>query len=106
MKNGLQHIVGKRISAVVVARGKDHTRDQVFLVFPDGSRFEFYGKDFSCCSGLDKAEGIERYVVGGGGKISAVYNDESPSSLANRMKMDLEAWRIAKAVIAEAAKPG
>jgi hypothetical protein len=105
MKNGLQHIVGKRISAVVVARGKESTTDQVFLVFPDGSRFEFYGRDFSCCSALDKAEGIDEYVADGGGEIRAIYDEDSPESLAGRMKRDLEAWRLAKAAIAKAAKP-
>src|SRR5688572_5588164 len=129
MKNGLMYIVGKRIAAVVVASSKERSPEQqVFLVFPDGSRFEIYGKQFTCCSGLDKAEDIERYVASGKGKIDAVYHEpigaedddtaplpvwtkrprpkvSIPDSLADRMKLDLEAWRLAKGAIAAAAKP-
>ena len=78
MKDGLKYIVGKQIAAVVVASSKHSPQHQVFLVFPDGNRFEFYGENFSCCSGLDHAEGIERYVQSGGGKIDRVYGEETP----------------------------
>ena len=78
MKDGLKYIVGKRISAVVVAASNVRDpRHQVFLVFPDGTRFEFWGENFSCCSGLDKAAGIADYVRSGKGEIRAVYEDDS-----------------------------
>jgi hypothetical protein len=58
---------------VVVARNPRGPRHQVFLVFEDGARFEFYGENFSCCSGMDKAPGIEHYVESAGGEIVQVY---------------------------------
>ena len=76
MKDGLKYIVGKRIAAVVVAKSKRPPHIQVFFVFPDGSRFEFWGDSFSCCAGLDDARRIERYVKSGGGEIVAVYRQE------------------------------
>jgi hypothetical protein len=127
MKDGLKYLVGKRICGVVVASSKQGPNHQVFLLFPDGTRFEFWGENFSCCSGLDKAEGIDRYVAGSKGEIRAIYDEplgseddcplplrtysppaayqvQVPASLTGRMKMDLEAWRLAKAIIAAAAK--
>lgn len=44
-------------------------------VFPDGTRFEIYGESFSCCSGLDRAGGIEDYVKSAGGEVTAVYKE-------------------------------
>ena len=73
MKDGVKYLVGKQIAAVVVASSKKAPHHQVFLVFPDGSRFEFYGENFTCCSGLDRANGIGEYVNGGGGQIVQVY---------------------------------
>jgi hypothetical protein len=54
MKDGLRYIVGKRIAAVVAASPRA-PRQQVFLVFDDDTRFEFWGENFSCCSGLEDA---------------------------------------------------
>jgi hypothetical protein len=121
MKNGLEDIIGKQIAAVVVARSDHAPRHQVFLVFPDGTRFEFWGEDFSCCSGLDRAEGIEAYVESGAGKIERVYGDVAALAPANKAKVlalhddtpapttleklltrDLDAWREAKAAIGKA----
>src|SRR5690349_11625371 len=75
MKDGLKNIVGKQIAAVVVAKSEQAPNQQVFLVFPDGTCFEFYGQSFTCCSGLDNAEGIERYVASRGGEIVRVYGE-------------------------------
>lgn len=124
MKDGLKYLIGKRIAGVVVATSKHSPRQQVFLVFSDGSRFEFYGENFSCCSGLDDARTIQRYVDSGQGEIVRVYAGTAgadseqgaaastgagemeqavapPESLAGRMKRDLEAWTLAKAAIAK-----
>ena len=46
MKDGLAHIVGKRIAGVVVAQSPRGPRQQVFLVFEDGTRLEFWGETF------------------------------------------------------------
>ena len=74
MKLGLGETVGKTIAAVIVAKGK-RPRNQVFLVFTDGSSLELYGEDFTCCAGLDAAERIERYVMSNGGEIVHVYGE-------------------------------
>ena len=84
MKDGLKYLVGKRIAAVVVARSKRPPRDQVFLVFADGTRFELYGENFTCCAGLDPAEGIEEYVKSGVGEIVQVHVDPFPSTAPTR----------------------
>lgn len=120
MKDGFKSIIGKPIAAVVVAKGgHQHTTDQVFLVFPDGTRFEIYGASFSCCSGVDKADGIAEYVESGGGEVQRVYGDASKleparalasgpesapvsESLAELLTRDLNAWLLAKAVVEKA----
>lgn len=117
MKDGLKDIVGKQIAAVAVARGeRARVREQVFLVFADGTRFEFYGDGFSCCGGVDRAEGIERYVKSGGGEVVRVYGEASAffhravasgrdvphdpaDSIGGRLLRDLQAWLLAKAAI-------
>ena len=121
MKTGLKDIIGKQITAVVVAESDHAPKQQVFLVFADGTRFELYGEGFTCCSGLDRADGIEGYVESGGGKIVRVYGDvralapadkakvlalhddaPPPSMLEKLLKRDLDAWREAKAAIGKA----
>ena len=80
MKDGLAKIVGRRIAGVVVAQSPRGPRQQVFLVFDDGTRFEFWGESFSCCSGVDKAAGLADYVEMAGGEIVRMYG-----ALANRI---------------------
>ena len=75
MKDGLKYIIGKRIAGVVVAASNRDPRNQVFLVFDDGTRFEFWGPNFSCCSGLDKAADLVAYLESGNGEIRALYGD-------------------------------
>lgn len=118
MKDGLKYIVGKTIAGVVVASSKGSPHNQVFLIFPDGSRFELYGDNFSCCAGLDSAARIPHYVASGKGEIVNVYDEaldpddgmrfdrgreeigtRAPETLASRMKRDLDAWNAAKDVI-------
>ena len=124
MKNGLQQIVGKDIVAVVVAESHRSPRNQVFLIFADGTRFELWGDHFSCCSGLDSVEGLERYVESGKGRIVQVYGDpfesvdssappmtgrewapyhvQAPETLEGLMTRDLDAWMEAKAALEKA----
>ena len=123
MKDGLKYIVGKTIAGVVVASSKRSPYNQVFLIFPDGSRFEFYGDNFGCCAGLDSAARIPHYVASGTGEIVNVYDEaldpddgirfdrsrdeigtRAPETLASRMKRDLDAWTAAKAAIDRASK--
>jgi hypothetical protein len=84
MKDGLRHIVGKRIAAVVVAESPRPPRQQVVLVFDDGTRFEFWGESFSCCSGVDQAAGIIRDVKSAGGKVTRVYRESMDSTMRER----------------------
>ena len=110
MKTGLKDILGKRIAAVVVAENPSRDpRQQVFLVFPDGSCFEFHGREFTCNAGLDAAEGIERGVESAGGRIVRVYGDIRPMAMAPTaeptealMARDLAAWKLARSAIAKA----
>lgn len=76
MKDGLRQIVGKTISSVVVARNEDaNPRNQVFLVFSDGTSFEFFGADFSCANGLDRSgvEEVKDYAERGGAEVINTY---------------------------------
>jgi len=116
MKNGLKGIIGKQIAAVVVASGRA-PRQQVFLVFADGTRFEFWGEGFNCRSRLDSAAGIEEYVESGAGRIDRVYGDvehlaPSPETkalaipddgaLEKALRSDLQAWREVQSAIDKA----
>jgi hypothetical protein len=73
VKDGLAKIIGRRIAGVVVARSPRGPKRQVFLVFEDGTRFEFWGENFSCCSDVDKAAGLADYVEMAGGEIVRMY---------------------------------
>ena len=73
MKDGLAEIVGRRVAGVVVAQSPRGPRQQVFLVFDDGTRFELYGESFTCCAGVDKAAGLADYVEMAGGEIVRTY---------------------------------
>lgn len=127
MKGGLKHIVGKQIAAVVVAASERSPHEQVFLVFADGSSFEFWGDDFNCGAGLDRVDGIARYVKSNQGEIVRAYGHPAdsarsarpplttgrertpcklaaPETLEGPMTRDREAWWKAKAAIAKARK--
>lgn len=126
MKGGLKHVIGKKIAGVVVASSERSPKQQVFLVFTDGSCFELHGNDFSCCSGLDDAAQISDYVISGRGKVTAVYGDPeawrrraakilttgrgdapyhvpAPETLEGAMERDLRAWQEARKLISRAA---
>ena len=114
MKDGVKDIVGKRIAAVVVAESDRSPRSQVFLIFADGSNFEFYGENLTCCAGLDRTADIARYVESGNGRIRHVYGDAAMlepqrvtvarenGSLETILRRDLDAWLEAKAAVEKA----
>jgi len=115
MKDGLKDTIGKRIAAVLVAASDCSPQQQVFLVFADGSNFELYGENFTCCAGLDRTADIARYVESGGGRVTAVYGDAAmleparaaaasreDGSLETLLRRDLDAWIEAKAVVEKA----
>ena len=116
MKDGIQQIVGKQIAGIVVAESDHDPSQQVFLVFGDGTTFEFYGKQFNCCGGLDNAASLARYIQSGGARVKKMYpaatatasaNDgfeEKPAegSLEDLLQRDLDAWKAAKAAVERA----
>lgn len=53
MKDGVKQIVGKQISAVVVAASKRAPKSQMFLVFSDRTYLEIWGDTFTAAGGLD-----------------------------------------------------
>lgn len=59
MKDGLRGILGKSISNVVVASRDTAPKQQVFLVFSDGTYFEFYGEQFNCAGSVDLGDLVE-----------------------------------------------
>jgi hypothetical protein len=70
----LQVILGKTIRAVVIRFGENNPKDQIFLVFDDGTAYEFYGSDINSASGLDSGgkEAALKYVTMFGGEIKIV----------------------------------
>lgn len=71
MKEGLHEIVGKTIHSVITANNDREPRIQVFLVFSDGTYFEFYGAAFTCTSALSQGglAAAERYAGLAGGTV-------------------------------------
>ena len=54
MKRGIQKVLGKTISGIVVAENDREPKIQMFLTFTDGTYFEIWGNNFNCCSELDR----------------------------------------------------
>ena len=80
MKDGIKQIIGKTIERVVVAQSSVAPKQQVFLLFSDGTHFELYGEQFTCGAGLDEG-GMDRvrgYVHGSGGTLDLVHPEEVP----------------------------
>lgn len=77
MKSGLNDIIGKTITDVIVARNdRGDPANQVFLVFDDGTYFEFWGAQFNCNSGVDRggvAEVVKYLGCWQTAKITDVY---------------------------------
>jgi hypothetical protein len=59
MKDGIQQVIGKTISGVIVAKAQGRKSQQVFLVFNDETYFEFFGDSFTGGGGVDQG-GLER----------------------------------------------
>jgi hypothetical protein len=70
----LQVILGKTIQAVVFRSGDHNPKEQIFLVFDDGTAYEFYGSEINSASGLDSGgkEAALKYVTMFGGEIKTV----------------------------------
>ena len=81
MKDGLNEIVGKTISSVIVANNNREPYIQVFLMFTDDTQFEFYGSNFSCCGGVDQGGQARAlsYIENAGASVVAVYPEKRRS---------------------------
>src|SRR6187200_915424 len=104
MKRGLKSIVGKQIVTVVVATSERAPLQQVYLVFSDGTSFEFFGPSLGCCKRVDTAANIEEYVESRSGRIERVYGEVEQlarfdESVEAALCRDLQAWREVKEVI-------
>lgn len=67
MKDGAQEILGKSISGVVIKSSPDQPRSQLFLLFADGTCFEFYSDgSIRPTGGVDRVtiEDVRRYLKG------------------------------------------
>jgi hypothetical protein len=76
MKDGINEIIGKKIRGVVVSRNeRREPENQVFIVFDDGTYFEFYGSRFTCNGGVDRgdAEVAINYARHFGAEITQIY---------------------------------
>lgn len=74
MKDGVGETVGKTITQVVVTK-RPRALEQVFLIFSDGTYFEFWGSAFNCAGGVDSG-GIGAalaYAARSGGEVTATY---------------------------------
>lgn len=75
MKDGTRHVVGRKISEVVVGQNSADRMQYVFLVFSDGTYFEFYGRDFTCAGGVDHGDvrDAAKYLERTGATIGDIY---------------------------------
>jgi hypothetical protein len=69
MKPGVKNIVGKTIAAVLVKERANTPRGQVFLVFSDGTYFEFYATEGNIQGASDLRHGtfgdVKAYMPSG-----------------------------------------
>jgi len=75
MKDGISDIIGKTISDVVIANKDSEPKLEVFLVFSDGTYFEFWGNSFTGAGGVNRGGLVEvsDYVKSMGARITEVY---------------------------------
>lgn len=56
MKPHIAKIIGKTIVNVVVAEADRNPKQQVYLVFTDGTHFELYGGWFTCANHIQPGD--------------------------------------------------
>lgn len=77
MRDSVRQIIGKTVTSIVVAESDSTPRNQLFLVFDDGTSFEFWGEHCQCASGLD-GDGVKEilaYIKRSNGEVITVYSD-------------------------------
>ena len=75
MKDGVKQTIGKTIRRVVVAGNTSPPQRQVFLVFDDGTYFEFWGDSFTGAGGIlnGDIDEIASYIAKMGAHITDIY---------------------------------
>ncbi len=74
MKSGIEKIIGKTVSNVVVPK-KSHKTRQIFLTFTDNTYLKLFGEDYSWGNSLDSggvAEAV-RYAESAGADFISVH---------------------------------
>lgn len=83
MKDGIQKVLGKKISGVIVAQKNESPRKQLFIIFSDDTHLELWGDQFTCASGLDNggiAEAVS-YAKSIGAEVTRIYLENSSSTV-------------------------
>ena len=79
-KESLKEVIGKTIRSVIFRSGLDaNPETQLFLVFEDGTYFEFYGQEIGCVRSLSEG-GISKamdYASKFSRKLLVVNNNET-----------------------------
>ena len=77
-KSGVQKIIGKRIKGVVLKKLPNRPHSQLYLIFPDGTYFEFYTDGDQICATSAPYEGGLQEARGNQGKEHVVleYHDD------------------------------
>ncbi len=65
MRGKFEDLLGRRIKGVVVKESQRHPENQVFLLFSDGTYFEFYGASMRGANGIcwGDLESVRRYMA-------------------------------------------
>lgn len=75
MKDGIKQIIGKTVTGVLVGHNERAPSRQVFLLFSDGTSFEFWGNDFTGAGGVDPgdARSVRESIERARGEVRASY---------------------------------
>jgi hypothetical protein len=62
----IRKLVGKRIDGIVVAKHDRTPKNQVFLIFNDGTYYELYGDEINGCKSIDQggSKEVRSYLKG------------------------------------------
>lgn len=65
MKPQVAEIIGRTIKAVYILNADESPKEQVFLLFEDGTHYEFYGDSIGTTAGVQwgGAKAIEQYCA-------------------------------------------
>ena len=74
-ESSLKHLLGKRISGILVSENQSPPRYQLFIAFDDGTYFEFYGDAIKAAGGVDTGgqEEITAYAKKFRGQLTSYF---------------------------------